>query len=131
MYKIYGKNDMDNAPPESMEQTSFFNQLSKAHPIVASVAVHIPNEGLRTMPQISAMKSRGGYIKGASDIFIPGNPSLLIELKSRSKKSKISKDQDSYLNNAKLLGSMVCVCYGWQAAMEAVEEWMSTLHGGV
>lgn len=65
-----------------------------------------------------------GMVKGASDIIIAGCPSLLIEMKSKNKSSKVSPDQVEYLLNAQALGSAVCIAYGWEAALQAVGDWV-------
>lgn len=119
-YKIYGAADMDKAPSESAEMATFFNKLP---PHIKSVAIHVRNEGIRDARLISKMRLEGGFVKGCPDIIVPGCPTLLIEMKSRSKTSKISDEQVKYLERASDLGAMSCICYGWEAAMQALKDW--------
>jgi len=35
-----------------------------------------------------------------------------------------SKEQDAFLERADRAGCFCCVAYGWEAAIEAVEEWI-------
>ena len=64
-----------------------------------------------------------GLVKGCSDIIIPGNPSFVCEMKSRSPKAKISDEQIKYLPAAQNNGSFVCIALGCDAAWEAFNEW--------
>lgn len=113
-----------NAPSESVEQITFFNQLRKHHPEIADVAIHVKNEGKRTKEQMAKDKAEG-FVKGAPDIFIAGNPSLLIELKKRSKRAKVGDNQIKYLEAASKLGAECYICYGWEAAWSALQKWIS------
>lgn len=113
-----------DAPRESVEQITFFNQLKKHHPDIAKVALHVKNEGKRTMAQIAKDKSEG-LVAGAPDIFIAGNPSLLIELKKRSKRAKASDGQIEFLEAASKLGAECYICYGWEAAWSALQKWIN------
>ena len=112
-----------DAPSESVEQITFFNQLRKLHPEIAKVAIHVKNEGKRTVKQIAKDKAEG-LVKGAPDIFIAGNPTLLIELKKRSKRAKVSDEQIKYLEAASELGADCYICYGWTSAWNALERWI-------
>lgn len=119
-YKIYGETISGNTPSESAEMATFFNKLP---PHIKSVAIHVRNEGIRDARLISKMRLEGGFVKGCPDIIVPGCPTLLIEMKSRSKSSKVSNEQIKYLDSAYELGAMCCICYGYEAAMEALQEW--------
>lgn len=111
---------MDKAPSESAEMATFFNKLP-SH--IKSVAIHVRNEGVRDYRLVSKMRMEGGFIKGCPDIIVPGCPTLLIEMKSRAKASRLSKEQVSYMDSAKSLGAMCCVCYGYEAALQAIQVW--------
>lgn len=115
---------VDNPPSERDEQVTFFNHLRKHKPHLALVATHIKNEGKRSMWQAQEDKANG-LVTGAPDIIIPGSPTLLIELKKRSKSAKIAPPQLAYMEAAEKMGCESYLCYGWQAAMKAVEEWES------
>ena len=113
-----------DAPSESVEQITFFNQLRKLHPEIAKVAIHGKNEGKRTVKQIAKDKAEG-LVKGAPDIFIAGNPTLLIELKKRSKRARVSDEQINFLESASNLGADCYICYGWESAWKALQEWIA------
>lgn len=117
---IYGTTLPGKVPTESAEMATFFNQLP---PHLKSISVHVRNEGKRSVTQAAKQRAEGGWVKGAADIIIPGNPCLVIEMKSRSKTSRVSKEQKAYLEACQANGAMACVAYGWEAAMEAVREW--------
>jgi hypothetical protein len=109
---------------EEAELLTFFNQLRLKHPALGAVAVHIPNEGKR---QRGATRDKArGLVTGAADVLIPGCPALVIELK-RTDGGRLSKAQRDYLEAAERLGAVACVCHGWEAAMEAVENWLLSL----
>lgn len=116
-----------DCPGETAEQIAYFSMLRGEMPEVAEIACHIRNEGKRT--QFEGRNQRmEGMNTGASDIFIPGNPSLLIELKRKDHiKSQISGDQIRYLAHAQQFGSVVCVALGCGAAMEATREWRKAI----
>lgn len=118
--KTYGSPLPGDQPSEAMEMATFFSQLP---PELKSIALHIRNEGKMSHAQHAKVKAAGGYVKGASDIVIPGSPTFVCELKSLSKKARVSKEQIKYLNDAAANGAFACLCYGWEAAMEAVREW--------
>lgn len=126
MIKTYGSyaDKEEDLKSEQYEMASFFNMMRKVHPnSFGRIGVHVRNEGKRTHGQINRARYEGGFVKGASDIIIPGNPSFICELKSRSKKAKVSKEQIEYLEAAQKLGAFVCVALGAVAAWEAFEEW--------
>lgn len=111
------------APSESIEQITFFNQLRKNYPELAKVAIHIKNEGKKSIGE--AMKDKAeGLVSGAPDIMIPGSPTLMIEMKKQSKSARVSQNQKDYMNNAVDNGAMCFVCYGWGMAWLALEKWI-------
>lgn len=65
---------------------------------------------------------------GCADIIVPGNPSLVIEMKSRAKSAKISPEQITYLLNAQELGSVCCIALGHEAAMNAFNDWLQLVN---
>ena len=108
---------------EDTEQIDFFTHLLIAWPQYHEIAIHPKNEGKRTWGQV-AKEKKMGLNTGASDIIIPGCPTLIIELKRRDHtKSKWTKGQREYLQAAQNNGSFVCVALGYKAALEAVEYW--------
>lgn len=123
---VYGDTDYRNkkCPPESAEQITFFNQVRAQYPDTYGViATHIRNEGKRTYQQAARHKSEG-MTEGASDILIPGNPAFVCEMKRQDHTlCKWQKGQQRYLQAAQNNGAFVCVALGWEAAMEALEDW--------
>ena len=122
---VYGNQEWrGKCPSESVEQITFFNRIRKI-PIYGLIAVHPRNEGVRHYKQVSKEKAEG-MTKGASDIIIPGNPSFVCELKRRDRTQSSWQDgQKEYLEAAKRAGAFTCVALGADAAMEALEEWLS------
>ena len=110
-----------DCPSETAEQVTFFNQLRKLYPNgLGKIAIHIRNEGNRTMYQTRREKYEG-MVTGAADIVIPGKPCLVIELKRQDHtKSRLEKEQVEYLKAAQEAGAEVCVALGWKAAMEFI-----------
>ncbi len=109
-------------PTETAEQATFFNRLAKTP--YGAIGLHIKNEGKRHFAQIAKDKLAGGFVKGASDIVIPGSPTMLIEMKRRDPtKSKWQPGQQEYLLAAQELGAFACLAFGVDAAWEAFLEW--------
>jgi len=112
---------------EAYHMVTFFNTLRINYPnTYGAIAVHIRNESKRTQQQIMRHRIEG-LVKGCSDIIIPGNPSFVCEMKSRSLTSRISSEQILYLMSAKECGSFVCIALGHDAAMEAFNDWRKLL----
>ena len=114
-------------PPESAEQITFFNKLRREYPeTYGKIAIHPRNEGKRTHRQTTRQKAEG-MTAGASDIIIPSRQSFVCELKRKDHtKSKWQDGQIDYLEAAKNEGSFVCVAFGWEAAWEALQQWILT-----
>jgi len=121
---IYGDLDFrGKCPSEASEQVSFLCLLRKEFPHLAEVTAHIRNEGQRTKLQAFRQKQEG-LKKGASDLFIPCNPPILIELKKQDHTaSHTTTDQVKYLFRARKLGAFGCYALGAAGAMEAVRAW--------
>ena len=125
MIKHYGTKQAGKQPSEALEMTTFFGELRRRHPEIHALALHVRNEGKRDHKDTNIMKMQGGFIKGAPDIVIMGKPTFLCEMKSKSTKAVVGKDQLKFLENADKRGCFSCVAYGWEAAMQAVEDWMN------
>lgn len=121
---IYGDLEFrGKCPTETAEQISFLSLLRREFPELAEIAVHIRNEGKRTKRQ-GAQQKMEGMNTGASDIVIPCEPPILIELKKKDHTaSKTSKEQVKYLFRARKLGAFGCYALGSSGAMEAVRAW--------
>lgn len=122
-YKVYGEKQKGKQPPESAEMVTFFNELRARYPEIARLATHIKNEGKRTMAQAQRDKAEG-LVTGFPDVVIVGAPAFVCEMKSKSKTSRVSPEQKEILNAMSERGVFACVAYGWEAAMQAVEDWL-------
>lgn len=111
-------------PQESAEQITFFADLRRRYPdTYGRVALHPRNEGKRHYTQTTRQKAEG-MADGASDVIIPGSPAFVCEIKRRDHaKSKWQPGQQEYLSASREIGAFVCVALGWEAAMQAFEEW--------
>ncbi len=89
-------------------------------------AVHIPNEGKRTLSSGRALVAMG-LRKGFPDMFIPaarnGFHGLFIELK-RDVKSRVSEEQRNWLAYLNAQGYRAVVCYGADEAIEEIRGYM-------
>lgn len=132
--KVYGSTDFrGDCPKESAEQITFFGQVRAKHPdTVGKLALHPKNEEKRSGKDFQRLErdKAMGLSPGASDIVIPGSPAFVCEMKRQDNtKSQWQEGQIEYLEAAKAQGAFVCVALGWEAAMEAVEEWLSLQNG--
>lgn len=114
-------------PLEAVEQISFFNKLRQEYPETwGRLAVHIRNEDTLASAQKMRKHKLEGLTTGASDIQIPGCPSLVMEMKRADPtKSTLSDDQAAYLAAAERAGAFACVVFGAIAAMEAFNDWLA------
>lgn len=123
---VYGDIDYRNkkCPTETAEQVTFFNLLRREYPEIGKIALHIRNEGKRTVQQAMRQKAEG-MVTGASDIVIPGCPAFVCELKRKDHTLCRWQDgQIEYLEACKNNGAFVCVAFGYKAALEALKEWI-------
>ena len=123
-YKTYGQQEKGVHPSEAAEMTTFFNQLRKHYPEYYAIALHVRNENDGDYRKTNKSKLERGFVKGASDIVIIGNPTIVCEMKAINKGSRLSKEQIDFLNSSAENGAFACVAYGWQATMQAFMEWI-------
>lgn len=116
-------------PTEAQEQAWLF-QWATAMQVLRwpelELMHHIPNGGSRN--RIEAAKLKGQGVKpGVPDIFLPvarrGKHGLYIELK-RKTGGKVSPDQQRMIQKLNQQGYKAIVCQGWQAAADAIENYM-------
>ena len=124
--RIYGAPIKGCKVPESAHMITFFNTLRREYPEHAKCCLHIRNEGKRTRQQIEKEKAEG-FITGAADIILVGNPSFVCEMKSQSPSAKISQEQIDFLLSAQSLGAFSCIALGHKAAIEAFNDWQKML----
>ncbi len=123
---VYGSAEYRNkkCPTESAEQITFFNTLRREYPELGLIAIHPRNEGKRTAQQAQRQKAEG-MTAGAADIIIPGAPAFVCELKRRDHTLCHWEDEQlKYLATAQTMGAFVCVALGYEAALEALQEWI-------
>lgn len=120
---VFGSQDYrGECPQELAEQITFFQWLQRSYPDLHRIAVHPRNEGKRTYHQARMQRLEGSLNVGASDVIIPGRVSFVCEIKRQDHtKSRWQKGQLEYLEAAHNAGAFVCVALGAQAAMEALE----------
>ena len=123
---IYGKKIKGCKVPESAHMVTFFNTMRREYPEYSKCCLHIRNEGKRTRQQIEKEKAEG-FVTGAADIILVGNPSFVCEMKSQSPSAKISQEQIDFLLSAQSLGAFSCIALGHKAAIEAFNDWQKML----
>lgn len=110
------------APKEDQEAQTLVNQVRKKYPHV--LFMHIKNEGKKTKAQADFDRSMG-MMAGASDFIFLGVPPMALELKRQDHTlSKWQPKQQEFLIAAQEQGMFTAVCFGWQAGMEAIEDWL-------
>ena len=122
--KVYG--DLyfrdPKTPKEDTEAQTIVNQVRKRYPRV--LFMHVKNEGKKTKAQADFDKSMG-MLNGASDFIFLGNPMMCLELKRKDHTlSKWQPNQQEFLIEAQNQGCLCAVAFGWEAGMEAVEDWL-------
>jgi hypothetical protein len=114
-------------PTETNEQVTFFGWLRREHPEYAKIAIHIRNEGKRSVQQTMRHKVEG-MVTGASDIIIPSSPTFVCELKRADHtKSTISDEQIMYLESAESKKAYACVALGHKGAIESFEYYLNNI----
>ena len=122
--RIYGSLEYRDpkAPKEDQEAQTLVNQIRKRYPYI--LFMHIKNEGKKTKAQADFDRSMG-MMAGASDFLFLGSPTMCLELKRKDHTlSKWQPKQQEFLIAAQEQGAMSCVCFGWEAGMQAVEAWL-------
>lgn len=117
------------APPEISEALKFvrwYRCASKAHPELGLI-FHIPNGGARDIQTGARLKSEG-VLAGMPDYCLPvprgGFGALYIELK-RIEGGQVSPKQSELFPRLKEAGNRVVIAKGWEAARDAVLEYLS------
>ena len=65
-----------------------------------------------------------GLNVGSADIIIPASPAFVCELKRKDHtQSKFQAGQVEYLENCQAMGAFVCVALGYEAAIQAVDDY--------
>ncbi len=123
--KVYGDQSYrGDCYQEDAELATAINQIRKRYPDTIGLLVfHTKNEGKKTYGQNNADKMKG-QTKGSPDIVIPAYRTFCCEVKRKNHtKSVWQPGQLEYLEAAKKAGAFVCVALGWEAVIQAVEDW--------
>lgn len=109
---------------ERDEQIKLFQYLN-LHPLLKDLAFSIPNEARRS-PVLGRLLKRMGLRSGVPDIFIPyptkKHHGLFIELKYG--KNKATPAQSEFIGRLLQQGYEAKVCWGADAAIDAVIEYL-------
>ena len=110
---------------EHQIQSLLFKWFKLQHPKLVMFA--IPNAAKRSYAQASYMKSEG-LVAGIADIFLMCPKSsyhgMFIELKSA--KGKLSDSQKEFMGLAILMGYKAVVCYGFDEAKDAINNYLQS-----
>ena len=112
---------------EAQEQQTLFAwaALSVGKYPELALLYHIPNGGSRNKIEAANLK-RQGVKAGVPDICLPvargGYHGLYIELKAG--RNKATEKQREWLTALEREGYQAVVCYGWEEAKKAIEEYL-------
>lgn len=125
---VYGDTAYRNkqCPKETIEQITFFSVARSRWPdTIGILATHVKNEGQRSWAKAARDKAEGMH-PGTADILIAGNPTLAIEMKRQDHTMcKWQTGQPEYLQAVINAGGVAVVALGYEAALEAVEDWIA------
>lgn len=121
--KIYGNTKFRGQDHgEIIEQMTFVSEIRKTE--WGALLIHVKNEGKRTAQQ-AKIDIANGLCAGSPDIIILGSPPFLCEIKRRHyTKGTTTHAQISFLSKAQDKGCFVCYALGYEAAIEAFNEWV-------
>lgn len=121
---VYGDKEFrGECPKEAEEQRTAIKCIREYWPDTLGLLVlHPRNEGRRNYRRYQTERLEG-LTAGASDIIIPGNPSLVIELKRQDHTlCRLSESELKYLLAAVDSGSHAVIALGWRAVIEAIDD---------
>lgn len=123
---VFGdKNYRGNCISEDAVHVAFCAWVMHNYPDIYEIMIHPKNEGKRTHQQVALDKKMRSIVLGASDIIIPGNPSLTMEIKLQDHtKSHWQPDQVDYLQRSMSRGSFSCVALGLDGCKAAFSAWL-------
>ena len=112
---------------EAEEQEALFRWAAFAHGQHPELKLlfHVPNGGRRDKVTAARLKAQG-VKAGVPDLFLPvsrhGKHGLWIEMKVTG--GRVSSSQCEWLGDLSEQGYECKVCYGWQEAKDALEEYL-------
>ena len=109
--------------PEHDEQVAVVRWFRMAYPRLVIFA--IPNAAKRS-PQLANYMKAEGLLPGVSDLFVmqPNKTKHGLFIEMKSKKGKLSEQQEYFLKLADEKGYATCVCYGADEAMAAIVRYL-------
>ena len=112
---------------EHTEQVAVIQWYRYQYPKYAKYLFSIPNGGVRHIGTAVKLKAEGG-LSGISDLFLmmPTNKyhGLFIEMKVKG--GKLSDSQKEFIGNATLMGYQAVVCYGFEQAKDAINNYLQS-----
>lgn len=114
--------------PTEIDEAITLWEWAQYHPIARNYLLHIPNERKTSYANGRKLKAQG-VRKGVSDYFLAypahGEHGLWIELKRIDMRiSKLTLEQTKWLRRMEHIGFRVCVAYGAQKAIEAIDNYL-------
>ena len=131
-YQEMGPDGRTPLGSEADEQSAFFRWLAFAANGDKRLALfyHIPNGGSRNKAEAARLKAQG-VRAGVPDLCLPvacgGYHGLYIEMKVG--KNIATEEQKQWLRAHRKQGHYTAVCYGWQAAKAAVDDYFGLKEG--
>ena len=111
---------------EKSEAVDFYQHAMHKRPGIN--LFHVANESVSKMQHRKNLK-QAGVKSGVSDYLLLAPNSkynfLAIELKrARKSDSSVSANQNEFIKSVENMGGFGCVCYGYQAALLALDEYL-------
>lgn len=114
MIRIYDSGYRGDCRSERCEQIDSISWLAFNYPERFPLIFHCPGE-TKANPQHMQMRAKEGVKAGPPDIIDLGGIVGLFEMKRLDRtKSKLSKDQKSFLQTSDDAGHFVAICYGFE-----------------
>lgn len=123
--RVYGDiNYRGPCPVESADQVTVFGQIRKRHPHLVNMVFHPRMEGERTKGQADWQKADGSIVKGMVDVIGIGHPMLVMEIKRKNHLLSVwQPGQIDVLQAAYKRGAFTCLALGFEAALQAIQDW--------
>ncbi len=124
MIHIYDSNYRGECRNERCEQIDSISWLSFNYPERFPLIFHCPGE-TKASPQHMQMRAKEGVRAGVPDIIDLGRIGGLFELKRLDRaKSKVSKEQKTFLQAGDDAGHFVAICYGFSEFKKAYADYL-------
>jgi hypothetical protein len=125
MIRIYDSGYRGDCRIERCEQIDSISWLAFNYPERFPLIFHCPGE-TKASPQHMQMRAKEGVKAGPPDIIDLGGIVGLFELKRLDRtKSKVSKEQKSFLQDGAEAGHFVAICYGFSEFKKAYADYLA------